>query len=53
MNRASPRALEERAVVDDSHVIDWSLGDPDAFAELCHRHSGEIGRYVTPPGARS
>jgi RNA polymerase sigma-70 factor, ECF subfamily len=34
-------------VVDDSHVIDWSRTDPDAFAELFHRHSGEVGRYVT------
>jgi RNA polymerase sigma-70 factor (ECF subfamily) len=34
-------------VVDDCHVIGWSLRDPDAFAELFHRHSGEIGRYVT------
>ncbi|MCW2916323.1 MAG: polymerase, sigma-24 subunit, subfamily [Actinomycetia bacterium] len=47
MNRASPQRLEEGVVVDDSHVIDWSLRDPDAFAELFHRHSGEIGRYVT------
>jgi RNA polymerase sigma factor (sigma-70 family) len=47
MNRASPRSPGERAVVDDSHVIDWSRRDPDAFAELFHRHSGEIGRYVT------
>lgn len=54
MNRVSPRSREERAVVDDSHVIDWSLRDPEAFAELFHRHSGEIGRYVTRrigPGA--
>ncbi|MCW2864728.1 MAG: polymerase, sigma-24 subunit, subfamily [Actinoallomurus sp.] len=47
MNRASPQPSKERTVVDDSHVIDRSLRDPDAFAELFHRHSGEIGRYVT------
>jgi RNA polymerase sigma-70 factor (ECF subfamily) len=44
----------EEAVVDDSEVIAWSLRDPNAFAELFHRHSGEIGRYVTRrigPGA--
>jgi RNA polymerase sigma factor (sigma-70 family) len=46
MNRTSPLPPGE-AVVDDSHVIDWSLRDPDAFAELFHRHSEEIGRYVT------
>ena len=34
-------------MVDDSHVIDWSLRDPNAFAELFRRHSGAIGRYVT------
>lgn len=49
MNRASPQPPDEdeRAVVDDSHVVDWSRKDPDAFAELFHRHSVEIGRYVT------
>jgi RNA polymerase sigma factor (sigma-70 family) len=47
MNRASPQPSRERTAVDDSQVIDWSLTDPDAFAELFHRHSGEIGRYVT------
>ncbi|HEX6469454.1 MAG TPA: RNA polymerase sigma factor [Streptosporangiaceae bacterium] len=30
----------------DADVIDRSLRDPDAFTELFHRHSGEIGRYV-------
>jgi RNA polymerase sigma-70 factor (ECF subfamily) len=47
MNRASPRPSKERTAVDDSQVVDRSLRDPDAFAELFHRHSGEIGRYVT------
>lgn len=47
MNRASPQPPDERTVVEDSHVIDWSRKNPDAFAELFHRHSGEIGRYVT------
>jgi RNA polymerase sigma factor (sigma-70 family) len=47
MNRASPQPPGETAAVDDSHVIGWSRTDPDAFAELFHRHSGEIGRYVT------
>ena len=34
-------------MADDSRVIDSSRRDPDAFAELFDRHSGEIGRYVT------
>jgi RNA polymerase sigma-70 factor (ECF subfamily) len=34
-------------MVDDAHVVDWSRTDPDAFSELFHRHSAEIGRYVT------
>jgi RNA polymerase sigma factor (sigma-70 family) len=37
----------EEIGVDDSEVIGSSLRDPNAFAELFHRHSGEIGRYVT------
>jgi RNA polymerase sigma factor (sigma-70 family) len=41
------KQTQERAVADDSHVIDWSLRDPNAFAELFHRHAGEIGRYAT------
>jgi RNA polymerase sigma factor (sigma-70 family) len=41
------KQTQERAEVDDSHVIDWSRRDPDTFAELFHRHSAEIGRYVT------
>ena len=48
------KQMQERAEVDDSHVIDWSLRDPNAFAELFHRHAGEIGRYATRrvgPGA--
>jgi RNA polymerase sigma factor (sigma-70 family) len=47
MNQARPRSPDERAVVDDSYVVDRSRTDPEAFAELFHRHSGEIGRYVT------
>jgi RNA polymerase sigma-70 factor (ECF subfamily) len=41
------KQTQERAEVDDSHVIDGSLRDPNAFAELFHRHAGEIGRYAT------
>lgn len=46
MNRASPQPPDERTVIEDSQIIDWSLKDPDAFAELFHRHFGEIERYV-------
>ncbi|MCP2341040.1 RNA polymerase sigma factor [Actinomadura rupiterrae] len=41
------RQTSERPAVDDSDVIDRSLRDPSAFAELFERHVGEIGRYVT------
>ncbi|HZE32971.1 MAG TPA: hypothetical protein VE198_16230 [Actinoallomurus sp.] len=44
MNQARLRSPDERAVVDDSHVVDRSRTDPEAFAELFQRHSGEIGR---------
>jgi len=37
----------EGGTASDSDVIGRSLGDPDAFTELFHRHSGEVGRYVT------
>jgi RNA polymerase sigma factor (sigma-70 family) len=37
----------EGEATDDAAVIRRSLGDPDAFAEMFCRHSGEIGRYVT------
>jgi RNA polymerase sigma-70 factor, ECF subfamily len=47
MNRARSKPSAGGALVDDAHVIDWSIEDPDTFAELFHRHSGEIGRYVT------
>lgn len=48
MNRASPRASQsDDVVVDDSAIIDWSRRDPAAFAEIFHRHTGEIGRYIT------
>ncbi len=47
MNQARPRSPNERALVDDSHVVDHSRTDPEAFAELFQRHSREIGRYVT------
>ena len=48
------RRTSERPAVDDAEVIDLSLRDPGAFAELFHRYAGEIGRYVTRrvgPGA--
>ncbi|MFB9833273.1 RNA polymerase sigma factor [Actinoallomurus acaciae] len=41
------KRTQERAEVDDSHVIDLSRRDPNTFTELFHRHSAEIGRYVT------
>jgi RNA polymerase sigma factor (sigma-70 family) len=43
----NPRSPDERVVVDDSHIVDRSRTDPEAFAELFQRHSREIGRYVT------
>jgi RNA polymerase sigma-70 factor (ECF subfamily) len=33
--------------VGDAEIVRWSFDDPNAFAELFHRHAGEIGRYVT------
>jgi RNA polymerase sigma-70 factor (ECF subfamily) len=50
MNRASPHEQSEDSgslTVDDAQVIGWSQRDPSAFAEIFHRHSGEIGRYIT------
>ncbi len=56
MNRASPHTSEsgrspsahqDDVVVDDARIIDWSHRDPGAFAEIFHRHAGEIGRYIT------
>ncbi|WP_026412859.1 RNA polymerase sigma factor [Actinomadura oligospora] len=41
------RRTSELPRVDDSDVIDRSLRDPSAFAEVFERHAGEIGRYVT------
>lgn len=47
MKRASPQRSDDAVLVEDAQLIGRSLGNPDAFAGLFHRHSGEIGRYVT------
>jgi hypothetical protein len=35
-------------MTDDARLIERSLGEPEAFAELYDRHAAAIGRFAGP-----